>query len=143
MLLNKHISNTGFVKKTTFMRLLILYYLKSFVKFPIKQMNHLIFIFKWFQCNTQQHMPQTRCRKVYTRGLFHKQAQVFWALLQSSPSLGGITPKQSRSSVLCISQSSVTMQRRKHLAIATEPVLDNAALYIYKIVSITPLCIQV
>lgn len=67
------------------MRLLILYYLKSFVKFPIKQMNHLIFIFKWFQCNTQQHMPQTRCRKVYTRGLFHKQAQVFWALLQSSP----------------------------------------------------------
>lgn len=81
----KYISNTGFVKKTTFMRLLILYYLKSFVKFPIKQMNHLIFIFKWFQCNTQQHMPQTRCRKVYTLGLFHKQAQVFWALLQSSP----------------------------------------------------------
>lgn len=136
MLLNKHISNTGFVKKTTFMRLLILYYLKSFVKFPIKQMNHLIFIFKWFQCNTQQHMPQTRCRKVYTRGLFHKQAQVFWALLQSSPR--NYTETKS-----CISQSSVTMLRRKHLAIATEPVLDNAALYIYKIVSITPLCIQV
>lgn len=140
MLLNKHISNTGFVKKTTFMRLLILYYLKSFVKFPIKQMNHLIFIFKWFQCNTQQHMPQTRCRKVYTGACFINRPKCFWLYFSL---VRGITPKQSRSSVLCISQSSVTMQRRKHLAIATEPVLDNAALYIYKIVSITPLCIQV
>lgn len=140
MLLNKHISNTGFVKKTTFMRLLILYYLKSFVKFPIKQMNHLIFIFKWFQCNTQQHCPRLGVEKCTPGACFINRPKCFGLYFSL---VRGITPKQSRSSVLCISQSSVTMLRRKHLAIATEPVLDNAALYIYKIVSITPLCIQV